>query len=123
MPHRDTNYLAAIGELVEKFSRTHSLLIAGDINSNIFNRSAKEEMALQDLIARYSLQNLNQNIKRYSTYENQGLKHASHLDYFVADKSAPWQPSNIIKKESERGQLNSSTHCPILCKLNPSKSS
>ena len=110
--------LAVIGELVEKFNGTHSLLIAGDMNSDIFNRSAKKEMALQDLIARYSLQNLNQNIKRYSTYENQGLKHASHLDYFFADKSSPWQPSNIIKKESERGQLNSSTHCPILCKLN-----
>ena len=108
--------IAVLQELRVKYSK-HNLVIAGDLNADIFARRGKKEEILSSFIKETNLTNLNAPISDQPTYKNTALQHSSHLDYFLTDAKNAWGNTEIISNEEEAGCLNNSSHMPITTRL------
>ena len=104
--------IALIDNLLQKYSG-FQLLILGDMNADILHRKGKKEKLLMDLLARYKLQNLNENSHNIPTYIHQSGISRSHIDYIIASENCKWSDFLITTNESAEGTLNSSPHNAI----------
>ena len=105
--------MAMLNELLIKYIPSHHIVIAGDLNVDIFHRQGKKESLLISLMQDFSLTTLNHSIKDVHTYLNPAIAHASHLDYFLVDDKLDWTQTEAIGKDTLLGSVNSSTHIPI----------
>ena len=108
--------IAILQELRSKYSN-YNLLVAGDLNADIFARTGKKEEILTSFIKDLNLTNLNTHIADQPTYTNPGLQHSSHLDYFLTDGKNRWGNTATIGKDDDAGYLNNSSHLPITTRL------
>ncbi len=109
--------IAAINELLTKFSETSQVLLLGDLNADIYGRSGHKEKLLADLIKQHTLQDLGQDSANIPTYRHMSLDHRSHVDYILVKGGGRRWGSAIIKEhDDEDCAINASTHVPVCTK-------
>ena len=104
--------IALIDNLIDKYNGG-AIIIIGDMNADIINRTGKKEKMLLDLLDRHSLQVLNRTVAQTPTYEHKGGKGKSHIDYIFADAQCTWSDFKILSQDTVAGALNSSPHHPL----------
>ncbi|KAH3735556.1 hypothetical protein DPMN_042092 [Dreissena polymorpha] len=74
--------LDQVTEVVEKYSPTHNILIAGDMNASIY-RSRPRGVSLQNFITEHSLKVCN---TQTDTFFHHNGRYTSQIDYFLVDQ-------------------------------------
>ena len=110
------NDIAVIEELAYKYA-DYNLIIAGDMNADIFHRQNRKEQMLGQMIKTHNLTNLNARCQSRPTYENIALSHSSHLDYFLINANGEGTDTWVTSKDSTEGSQNTSTHNPIATQI------
>ena len=106
-------------ELLAKYKVTHLTILLGDINADHHNRDGKKERKLRELISEHGLKELCHDISKESTYVNQHLGHASHIDHIMvtSDNTRKWTPASLITEDDVRLACHLSTHRPMYTTL------
>ncbi len=106
--------ISLLHTIVRKYISTHTVLLAGDLNADLFNRKTRKEVLLQSLIDDTGLTNANSKISHLFTFHHkshQGSK--SHLDYLLCSGPNVIQNLNVI----QNCPVNGSAHDPVLATL------
>ena len=101
--------LAILESTIEKYSPTHDIIIGGDLNCDIFNRSTRKEKLLSQLIKCHNLKIANEEVRKEYTFCHKSMSARSHLDYFLVSPGI--QTRVKILQDSE---TNTSAHHPVV---------
>ena len=102
--------IALLKSLVSKYSGTHEVIVAGDLNADIFNRSCRKEELLKDFIKESLLYNLNKEISLLHTFHHKSFKGSkSHLDYILYSGQQVTSGIRVIENKA----INSSGHSAV----------
>lgn len=100
--------LSVLEAITEKYAPTHGIIIGGDLNADLFNRTSKKETMLQQLINNYNLSTPNVDIRQEFTFNHKSMAASSHLDYFLVSKDI-CSDIELIKDSA----INTSAHHPV----------
>ncbi len=108
--------LAAISELLYKYSGPYEVLLVGDMNEDHFNRNATKERLMTKTIRDHSLTDLGMAVRDKPTYVNHNLGHSSHLDHILVKphpNGSIWSDAEVTEHDDPVNVANSSTHVPV----------
>ena len=111
--------LDRIREICIKY-QNYLIILAGDFNTDPYNRVGKKEQMLTPLIRELDFTDININTHQQPTYKHKSdNKHQSHVDlifYKVPPGSKITLPAKRVHGFEDR-YLNTSSHCPVLTNL------
>ncbi len=106
-------------ELVTKYSQSHEVIIAGDLNEDHYHRNSSKEKQLKNLIGSQKISDIGSH-DTSPTYINPNLGHESRIDHILVKphKDSPqlWGPASIpdinpATNSSKHLPLSTVTHC------------
>ena len=111
----------ALNELLQKFNG-QTVIIAGDLNADIYNRNDTKEKQIKALIDDHDLQDMTSHLGSIPTYKHVYLSHHSHVDMLLLKRAGPRvqiEPNsvNIMSFEEDKCISNTFSHVPIAATL------